>query len=128
MDSANPEVVEPLKFGVGDAGVNHGDAARGSAKLGHRVKGARIVRPLSGGVDNDGMGCADPPLMPARASTLASGGFIMALGAAGSGCRKCSRGRSSAPSASAVHSGRPGHVFHLPCRSLDLAFHDRRTG
>jgi hypothetical protein len=40
--------MEPLEFGVGDAGINHADAARGSAKLGHRIKGAGIVRSVSG--------------------------------------------------------------------------------
>ena len=60
-----PRSFEPLEFGVGDARIDHRDAAGGRAELGHRVEGAGIVRAVGRRRDHDGARRADPLLQQA---------------------------------------------------------------
>ena len=64
-DAANALIVQPLEFGVGDARIDHRDAAGGRAELGHRVEGAGIVRPVGRRRDHDVARRADPLLKQA---------------------------------------------------------------
>ncbi len=64
-DAANAEVVQPLEFGIGDAGVDHRHAMRAWAQPPHRVEGAGIVGPVGRGRDDDVARRAEPLLKPA---------------------------------------------------------------
>ena len=64
-DAADPEAVEPLQFGVGDAGIDHADAAGRAAELGDRVERDGIVGAVGRRRHDHVASRADPLLQPA---------------------------------------------------------------
>jgi hypothetical protein len=130
--AANAEVVQPIEFGIGDAGIDHRHAARAWPQLGHRVERAGIIGSVGRGRDHDVAGRAEPLLKPA---IVVDGRVAWTQLGVGSN-RKAAVVNMHVAVARVrrrlefwqFRSRRPGHGLGVSCGCVKSACHDRSHG